>query len=110
MLTLNQEIVGSGALNIGKGTPMPINLSCPNSLYHLVLTVLPDLNQYQFSRLCGRSPGWYSSSVCRGRPVTEATRVGLARGLRGMADTATSALAREQLMILANHIDQSNGL
>ncbi len=89
---------------------MPINLSCPTSLYGLVLTVLPDLNQYQFSRLCGRSPGWYSSSVCRRRPVTEATRVGLARGLCGMADMAEVALAREQLLILANHIDQSNGL
>jgi hypothetical protein len=89
---------------------MPINLSCPTSLYGLVLAVLPLLNQYQFSRLCGRSPGWYSSSVCRGRPVSEATRVGLARGLRGMADTAPSDLAREQLLILANHIDQSNGL
>lgn len=89
---------------------MPNNLSCPVSLYGLVLTVLPDLNQYQFSRLCGRSPGWYSSSVCRGRPVTHATRIGLARGLRGMADTAASALAREQLLILAHHLDPSDGL
>jgi hypothetical protein len=89
---------------------MPINLSCPASLYGLVLTVLPDLNQYQFSRLCGRSPGWYSSSVCRGRPVTEATRVGLARGLRGIAENAGSALPREQLLILANHVHPSNRL
>jgi hypothetical protein len=63
-------------------------------------------SQYHLSALCGRSPGWFSSTRCQGRQMTPAAIMMLVSHLQQVAERECDALARERVRVITTHIQQ----
>ncbi len=63
-------------------------------------------SQYDLSALCGRSPGWFSSTRCQGRDMSPSALLVLTWRLQQKADQQSHSLTRETLIILSSRIHQ----
>ena len=62
-------------------------------------------NQYAFSGLCGHSPGWHSSNVCRNRKASVNTLAVLVAQLQRLALEEVGVVARRRIELVADAIN-----
>ena len=72
-----------------------------HSLYDAVKRLGLADNQYVFSRLCGRTPAWYSCIKSRKFSITPAAAMTLSASLRIKAQSLASKIAQDEAIALS---------
>jgi len=76
------------------------------TIYHWLRELRVAHSQYHVSALCGRSPGWFSSTRCQGRNIPASTLLTLVAYMEHEATREKDPLARERLRIIIACIRQ----
>jgi hypothetical protein len=74
------------------------------TIYHWLRELQIVRSQYHVSELCGRSPGWFSSTRCQGRDMPASAVLTLVWHMEQKAAQETDDLARERLRVLTAHV------
>ena len=69
-------------------------------IYHWLRELHVVRSQYHVSALCGRTPGWFSSTRCQGRVMPSSAMRILVGHAEQQATQETDALNRERLRIV----------
>ena len=77
-----------------------------HTIYHLLRHLHVVRSQYDFSRLCGRSAGWFSSTICRGREASPASLAVLASRLDLLAQQSDNWLAGQRIKLVSQRVQQ----
>ena len=70
------------------------------TIYHWLRELRVAHSQYQLSALCGRSPGWFSSTRCQGRQASSTALLILMQQLDRIATQETDWLRARQLRLV----------
>ncbi|WP_431303775.1 hypothetical protein [Sediminicoccus sp. BL-A-41-H5] len=70
------------------------------TMFHWLRELGVARSQYHVSALCGRSPGWFSSTRCQGRDILAKDILVLVRYAHQRAEQETEPLAQERLRIV----------
>lgn len=70
------------------------------TIYHWLRELHVVRSQYHVSALCGRTPGWFSSTRCQGREVPASTILMLVHHAHERLEQETDPLAQERLRIV----------
>jgi len=70
------------------------------TMFHWLRELHVVRNQYHVSELCGRTPGWFSSTRCQGRDMPAGAILMLVRHAHEHMAQQTDPLAQERLRIV----------
>ena len=70
------------------------------TIFHWLLELRVAHSQYHLSALCGRSPGWFSSTRCQGRQASSAALLILVQQLDRITKRETDWLRAQQLRLV----------
>jgi hypothetical protein len=77
-----------------------MNKITDQTIFHWLRELCIVRSQYDVSKLCGRSAGWFSSTRCQGRHLPASALCVLVWHMENKAAQETDDLARERLRVM----------
>ncbi len=83
-----------------------MNKITDQTIFHWLRELRIVRSQYDVSKLCGRSAGWFSSTRCQGRDMPVSAVLALVWHMEKRAAQETDDLARERLRVMIARVQQ----